>query len=206
VAVVVAGAVFGIATAVQASIPDASGVIHGCYNTSLAHGNPTGALRVIDTGAANGHCASWEAPLDWNQRGPTGPTGPAGTATTVTAAETNSVNLTTSIAGTDLATLNLPAGSFAIFARAVYIPQGAVSNFIASCQLTAGTDTDPANGGRVLFGAHDGDPADSHVIDMNVLHTFASAGSATLNCGTSIAQPSAVADVRITAIQVGGIS
>ena len=42
-------AVFGIASAVQASIPDASGVIHGCYNTSLAHGNPTGALRVIDT-------------------------------------------------------------------------------------------------------------------------------------------------------------
>ena len=31
VALVVGGAVFGIATAVQASIPDASGVIHGCY-------------------------------------------------------------------------------------------------------------------------------------------------------------------------------
>ena len=30
----VAGGVFGIATAVQASIPDASGVIHGCYNTA----------------------------------------------------------------------------------------------------------------------------------------------------------------------------
>jgi hypothetical protein len=41
-AVVVAPGVFGIATAVQASIPDASGVIHGCYNTSVAHGNPTG--------------------------------------------------------------------------------------------------------------------------------------------------------------------
>ena len=42
VGLAVGGAVFGIATAVQASIPDASGVIHGCYNTSLAHGNPTG--------------------------------------------------------------------------------------------------------------------------------------------------------------------
>ena len=77
-ALAVGGAVFGIASAVQASIPDASGVIHACYNTSLAHGNPTGALRVIDTAKANGSCASWEAPLIWNQRGVTGPTGPGG--------------------------------------------------------------------------------------------------------------------------------
>ncbi len=77
-ALVVGGATFGIATAVQASIPDANGVIHGCYNTSLAHGNPTGALRVIDTAKANGNCASWEAPLNWNAKGVTGATGPTG--------------------------------------------------------------------------------------------------------------------------------
>lgn len=77
-AIAVGGAAFGIATAVQASIPDANGVIHACYTTSLAHGNPTGALRVIDTATANGHCASWEQPLSWNQRGATGPSGPAG--------------------------------------------------------------------------------------------------------------------------------
>jgi hypothetical protein len=77
-AVAVGGVTFGIASAVQASIPDANGVIHGCYNTSLAHGNPTGALRVIDTAKPNGNCASWEAPLNWNQTGPTGPTGGRG--------------------------------------------------------------------------------------------------------------------------------
>jgi hypothetical protein len=80
-------------TAVQASIPDASGVIHGCYNNSLAHGNLTGALRVIDTAKVNGNCASWETALNWGQggtgaagpsgptgaTGPTGPTGPKGT-------------------------------------------------------------------------------------------------------------------------------
>jgi hypothetical protein len=70
--------VFGIATAVQASIPDANGVIHGCYNTSLAHGSPLGDLRVIDTSRPDGNCASWEAPLNWNQRGVTGPTGKRG--------------------------------------------------------------------------------------------------------------------------------
>lgn len=74
----VAAAVFGIATAVQASIPDSSGVIHGCYNASLAHGNPTGALRVIDTAKVNGNCASGEVPLNWDQSSPTGATGPSG--------------------------------------------------------------------------------------------------------------------------------
>jgi hypothetical protein len=77
-AAVVGGAVFGIATAVQASIPDTGGVIRGCYNTSLAHGNPTGGLRVIDTSKPNGTCASWETPLNWNQTGPTGARGPTG--------------------------------------------------------------------------------------------------------------------------------
>lgn len=77
-ALAVGAAVFGIATAVQASIPDASGVIHGCYNTSLAHGNPTGALRVIDTAKPNGTCASWETPLNWKAMGVTGPTGATG--------------------------------------------------------------------------------------------------------------------------------
>jgi hypothetical protein len=78
VAVAVGAATFGITTAVQASIPDASGVIHGCYNTSLAHGNPTGALRVTDAAKPNGTCASWELPLNWNQAGLTGATGPTG--------------------------------------------------------------------------------------------------------------------------------
>jgi hypothetical protein len=64
VAVAVAGAAFGLATAVQASIPDASGVVHACYNTSLAHGSPTGALRAIDTSSPSGNCASWEGSVD----------------------------------------------------------------------------------------------------------------------------------------------
>lgn len=60
----VGGAAFGIATAVQASIPDASGVVHACYNTSRAHGTPTGALRAIDTDRVDGNCASWEGSVD----------------------------------------------------------------------------------------------------------------------------------------------
>src|SRR5690242_5512016 len=77
-ALAIGGAVFGIATAVQAGIPDANGVIHACYNTSKAHGSPTGQLRVIDTARPDGNCASWEAPLKWNARGVTGATGATG--------------------------------------------------------------------------------------------------------------------------------
>ena len=69
---------YGVATAIQASVPDSSGIIRGCYNTSSAHGSPNGALRVIDTSKIGGNCASGESPLNWNVRGVTGPQGPQG--------------------------------------------------------------------------------------------------------------------------------
>jgi hypothetical protein len=51
-----------------ATIPDSSGVIHGCYKTQ------NGQLRVIDSGA----CGPSETALDWSQTGPTGAQGPTG--------------------------------------------------------------------------------------------------------------------------------
>ena len=69
-ALTVGGAIFGIATAVQADIPD-SGVIHGCYQ------KVNGQLRVIDT-SQGGTCRPSEKALSWNQTGPTGPTGATG--------------------------------------------------------------------------------------------------------------------------------
>lgn len=68
---VVLTAVLGITAAVQAAIPDAGGVIHGCYKTNQ------GTLRVIDTDAGQA-CANSEAALNWNQTGPAGPQGAQG--------------------------------------------------------------------------------------------------------------------------------
>src|SRR5438105_9710357 len=68
VAVVVGLAAGGIA---YASIPDASGVIHGCYKTV------NGVLRVIDTDKG-GKCVPGETALNWNQTGPKGATGAKG--------------------------------------------------------------------------------------------------------------------------------
>jgi hypothetical protein len=70
VALAVGGALFGIATVVQADIPD-SGTIHSCYQ------KVNGQLRVIDTDNG-GRCLASESPLAWNQTGPTGSTGASG--------------------------------------------------------------------------------------------------------------------------------
>jgi hypothetical protein len=62
----VGAAVFGIATAVQASIPDSSGVAHGCYYIP-GKLSPTsqlpGDLRVIDTDKGQ-HCNLNEGSVD----------------------------------------------------------------------------------------------------------------------------------------------
>jgi hypothetical protein len=74
VALAVGGAVFGIASAVQADIPDA-GVIHGCFGKP---GTPQkGQLRVRDADRGE-QCRFYENRLDWNQTGPTGATGVTG--------------------------------------------------------------------------------------------------------------------------------
>ena len=56
-----------------ASIPDATGLIHGCYSKT------SGALRVIDT-AKSQKCSATELALNWSQTGPKGATGAKGAA------------------------------------------------------------------------------------------------------------------------------
>jgi hypothetical protein len=70
----VAVAALALGGIAYATIPDSSGVIHGCYNV----GN--GALRVIDTGKGQTCTAGRETALTWNQTGPQGPVGPQGPA------------------------------------------------------------------------------------------------------------------------------
>jgi hypothetical protein len=59
------------AGAAYATIPDAGGVIHGCYL------NKDGTLRVIDP-SAGGACATKETAIAWNQQGQPGPAGVVG--------------------------------------------------------------------------------------------------------------------------------
>jgi hypothetical protein len=69
--VLVATVALGVGATAYASIPDSSGVIHGCYLKGL------GTLRVIDS--PNQKCLNViETPIQWNQQGPVGPAGPPG--------------------------------------------------------------------------------------------------------------------------------
>jgi len=54
-----------------ATIPDSSGVIHGCRK------NSGGNVRVIDSGAGQTCPTGW-TPLNWSQTGPQGPAGASG--------------------------------------------------------------------------------------------------------------------------------
>jgi len=72
----VAGALLLVGGVAVASIPDASGVIHGCRK------NSDGSVRVIDSDLGQVCANGWTA-LNWSQTGPEGPagaTGPAGPA------------------------------------------------------------------------------------------------------------------------------
>lgn len=66
--VALAALVLGVGVVAYASIPDASGVIHGCRK------NSDGQLRVIDSDAGQ-TCANGWTPLNWSQTGPQGPPG-----------------------------------------------------------------------------------------------------------------------------------
>lgn len=56
--------------AAWATIPDSTGVIHGCISAT------SGNLKVVDPPTTN--CAPSEAALDWNQQGPPGAPGSQG--------------------------------------------------------------------------------------------------------------------------------
>jgi hypothetical protein len=63
-----------VGTNVFASIPDASGVIHGCYTNAI---NGQSTLTLLDT-AAGKSCRANQTAITWNQTGPQGLQGPQG--------------------------------------------------------------------------------------------------------------------------------
>jgi hypothetical protein len=95
----------------------------------------------------------------------------------------------------------VPAGSYAIQAKLNSFSQGGAD--IVRCRLNAGDDFDSED-------ATIGDEAgatESASIAMQVVHTFSAAGTVSITClgeggGTGVA----IKNIKITAIQVGGIA
>lgn len=118
-----------------ATIPDAHGVIHGCYSK-------TGALRVVD--APTQSCAKNETALDWNTAGPTGTQGPTGA--TGPSGPSGASHAWSASAGMtpllpppyarfiELASFHLPAGNYVVTATGT--AEGAMNpSSIALCKL-----------------------------------------------------------------------
>ena len=154
-AALIAGAVALAAAGIAyASIPDATGVIHGCYNPNGAKGMNGTGLNIIDTASAS--CGKSMQPISWNQKGPTGGVGPPGakgtTGTTGAAgpsgptgaagpsnAYTNYGDLTSigEALTQTISSVTLPVGKYTLSAAVrVFPPAGGDATFV-ECQFVS---------------------------------------------------------------------
>jgi hypothetical protein len=92
----------------RATIPDARGVIHGCYSTR------TGALRVVGTGAT---CSASEASLTWNQTGPKGPAGASGVSSAISVHRAEVGPISSPDYVTIITANDVPAGAYMVVAK-----------------------------------------------------------------------------------------
>ncbi len=81
----IVGLIAGGAGVAFATIPDAGGVIHACYDTSK------GNVRIIDSPSQA--CASKETAVSWNQTGPQGPAGSGGFVSNMVGANISNASL-----------------------------------------------------------------------------------------------------------------
>jgi hypothetical protein len=193
VAVVAAGVVILVVSAVgvaAASIPDSSGLAHGCYK-SMAATNGTHSLTVIDA-AKTSACPSGYKSLKWNVNGPNG-----------YSTQTSGTHLQDTL--TQVAILTLGAGSYVINANA-WLENESPSNAssLGVCELEFGSATDEVEAG--LLGPSSA-PSNDQTLSMTVAATVASPTAATLFCeavgntGLTYAKTASM-----TATQVGNLN
>ena len=193
----------GVVAIAQAAIPDANGVIHGCYHQN------SGDLRVVDKGIA---CANNETALSWSQTGPQGqqgpqgqpgpqgPQGPQGPAGSGHAYRGIGSSLLPSDASVDLAGVhNLPAGAYVVM---VSVSVFQAYDYPIICSLR------DANGGvlaiPVGYTAWPEESGGKTTTAMVTAVNLPGGGSIIVRCGT---QPEASnASAEIVAIKVDGIN
>jgi hypothetical protein len=197
------------------AIPDASGVIHGCYQART--------LRVIDSAA---NCDPGETALNWNQQGAPGPQGPAGPQGPPgqPPAYTKSVAKVTVPDGNtgfvEIARLDVPAGRYVVIAKALALAPGSKSFGVTAggCWLRVGAAG--LNGQLVVEQASDFASANlvtgngvgiaTATLVTTVAHEFdprgalVNPGAISLRCSPGVVPSQAVdfRDIRITAIRV----
>lgn len=214
---VTVGALLALGGIAYATIPDANGVIHGCY------GKSGGDLRVIDATVTN--CAKTETSLNWNVKGatgpvgpqgdqgpqgpagpqgpvgpqgPQGPQGPAGT-TTHGYMASNEVGTALTTSFTPVLSMSLPAGTYVVSAAGRIRDTG--SDRFWGCTLSG--DADAAQDGTLLGSQLQ----ESAPFSLTNSITLSSPGSVELDCLTTSLQPPVIADrVVMTALKVDALN
>ena len=173
-----------------ASIPDSSGLIHGCFKSAPAS-NGTHPLDVINAAKVSA-CPSGYTSLNWNADGPNG-----------YSTQTSDTHLNDTY--TEVAIITLPTGSYVINANA-WLENASPSNSssLGDCELVFGSATDEVEAG--LLGPSS-TPSDSQTVSMTVAATVTTASDATLSCeaignsGLTYAETASM-----TAVQVGSLN
>jgi hypothetical protein len=198
---VVAGAVAALTlgSLAFAAIPDAGGVIHGCYDKASGH------LRVTDSDTnLPKTCTSKEAALDWNQQGPKGDRGPSNA---YTKAGSSAITATSNF-GTTVLSRTLPAGKYLLSAKlTVWADALNVPPTIVHCALSAfggaGGSADFAEGTVSSNGSGKVIVSSISLENDNTDWVLANGGTVSLDCDSL--QPALAHAATITALQVGSL-
>src|SRR4051812_22373525 len=106
------GAALGAGSLALASIPDASKVVHACYQNVTSANKP---VKLLDT-AKSATCPSGWKSASWNQQGPAGT--PGISSAYYSSQANGSVQLDTANGNwVTVATLTLPAGNWMVTAK-----------------------------------------------------------------------------------------
>jgi Collagen triple helix repeat (20 copies) len=204
-----------------ATIPDSSGVIHGCYQKS------GGSLSVIDAQVTP--CGKSQTELDWNVQGPTGPQGPqgpqgalgpqgdpgptgpagpqgqqgpAGPSGTSHAYSTTGGFVQYGTSPVQVASLSLPAGTYLVWATGIVVDGNVTTGH--DCVLASGGTTLEEEKVTTTTG-----PYAATAVSFSEPVTLSSAGSVVVKCSSATdnsANANEGADVDITAVTVDALN
>jgi len=190
----------GAAGIAYASIPDGSGVIHGCV------AKKDGSLRVIDTGAGGSCSAAKETALNWSS----GVGGPSGGNPNVWTVDGGQADITGALQG--ITGVSLPAGTYLVMAKGNAVPDGPGQSIQGSCLLVtvgATAEITQVDGSivEVLWPmTTTGTGAGDMPVSTFAIITLAGASDVGLACAAFAGSTFTMTEVTVTAVAVGQIN
>jgi hypothetical protein len=168
-----------------AAIPDAGGVIHGCYKKSSPN---QGTLRIIDTEKAQ-TCSNAETAVTWSQTGPQGsqgPQGPQGPSGSSHAYSTfNGVGQTQiSPSSNTITQLTLPAGDYVVWATGSVVRSGLINTSGSANDVKCALDDPECNAVTASEAEANFDDGDAVPYMLVATMSLSKSGTITVDCTT----------------------